>query len=143
MNIKILSLAMLLASAAGLATAYGCEMTFTLIGPAGGSAKILPGRSVDLIQGQQYVLRVEFYEDHKKCLHDPDETIFLVAGRQWKPGDSSQPLALGSSISWRSDGRTNTAEIRFTAKDKGTCELEVIRECDKGGYDELFTFKVK
>jgi hypothetical protein len=143
MSVKTAFMVFILTAAAGISAGYACEMTFTLIGPSGASLKVLPGRSLDLVQGQQYTLRVEFYEDHNKCLHAPEETLFLIGDKKWKSGDTSMPLTLAAPVSWSSEGRTNTTEIRFTANSNGTTELEVIRECIKGGYDEALVFKVR
>ena len=63
---------------------------------------------------------------------------------KWKATKDTLPLLLLSSIRWEEQtSRVNIAEISFQAAKAGRWELEVIRDCSKGGYDEILTFVVK
>lgn len=117
---------------AGAAAGFGCEMTFTLLGGSGG-VSVVPGRTIDLVQGKQYTLRVVFHEDHGRCLLTAEDTVFLVGDRPW---------AASEGVAWTSAGRDHTAEIAFRAAAAGTFRIEVIRDCAKGGYDDFLVFRV-
>jgi hypothetical protein len=116
---------------AGAAAGFGCEMSFSLLGGSGSA--VVPGRTVDLVQGKQYTLHVLFHEDHGRCLLDPEDTEFLLGGKAWPPA---------SSVKWKTSGRDHTADIVFTAAKTGMFQVEVIRDCAKGGYDDFLAFRV-
>ena len=139
-NKKLLILAaMLLISAAG---AFACEFTYNLTAPDGKVRRITPADMVSLEEGRQYVLTVSYVEDHKKCTVVPEDTLFLLEDERWKTGKDYLPLALISSGEWINDGRSHSISFTFTASKQGTCPLEIIRECARGGYRASLNFAV-
>ena len=129
---------------AGAAAATACEFAFLLSGPEGIQQKIIPGSSTALSLDGAYTLTVEFTEDHGNCKLEPEDTVFLLEEEKWKATKDTLPLLLLSSIRWEEQtSRVNITEISFRAAKAGRWELEVIRDCSKGGYDEILTFVVK
>jgi len=127
-----------------MAAATACEFAFFLTGPDGVERTIIPGRSADLSLGDTYTLTVRFTEDHGQCKLEPEDTVFLLEEEKWKSSKDTLPLLLLSVISWEQESsRVNIAEISFEAAKEGRWEMEVIRDCSKGGYDEVLSFVVK
>lgn len=123
---------------------YACEMNFSLLSPDGTAKEILPGKSISLSAGESYTLRVKFTPDHRKCIVSPEETIYLLLEEKWKSSKDYLPLQLVSRGEWVLDSsKTYVQEISFEAIEKGSCELEIIRDCSKGGYDEFLIFHVR
>jgi len=123
---------------------YACEMNFTLTHPDGTSTTISPVAPVPLLIANTYSLKVEFVEDHKRCITPPEETVYLLEEEKWKTAKDYLPLKLISKDDWiATDDNTWIQEIKFEAIEKGDWNLEVLRECPKGGYDEIITFKIK
>ncbi|MCK4805138.1 MAG: hypothetical protein KAT88_11285 [Spirochaetes bacterium] len=123
---------------------YACEMNFSLLSPDGTAKEILPGKSISLSAGESYTLRVKFTPDHRKCIVSPEETIYLLLEEKWKSSKDYLPLQLVSRGEWVLDSsQTNVQKISFKAIEKGSWELEIIRDCSKGGYDEFLTFQVQ
>jgi hypothetical protein len=119
-----------------------CEFSFDLIGPDGATLPLRPGSETALQQGESYTLKVTFIEDHRKCLLTPEDTQFFLEEVKWKPG-RDLPLVLEEAYAWEeTDARTNMAALSFRAVGTGSVTLEIIRECDKGGYDELLLFSL-
>jgi len=131
-------------SFAALWSASACEMAFKLVDDGGASRKILPGSTIALEAGRTYTLKVEFTEDHRNCLYEPDDTLFLLDDAKWRVNKAEQGLVLAQGIAWVENGRNlNLAELVFKAAKPGSYSLRILRECEKGGYDEVFTFVVK
>jgi hypothetical protein len=127
-----------------LSLASACEMSFKLVDASGASRRVLPGATIPLKAGSSYVLSVEFVEDHRNCAVPPGDTRFLLDGAAWRPNAKDQGLALSKAIAWIEEGRTaNRADISFTAGAAGSCELGILRDCPKGGYDESIVFVVR
>jgi len=119
-----------------------CEFSFDLLGSDGTALSLRPGTETALQQGETYILEVTFFEDHRKCLLTPEDTEFFLEEVKWKPG-RDLPLLLEEAATWeQTDSRTNRAALSFQALEAGSFTLEVLRECDKGGYDELLLFSV-
>ena len=128
-------------SAAG---AYTCEFSYTLTGADGSSQSLRPGTDIYLNQGETYTLKVSFTEDHGNCKLTPEDTDFLLDEEKWKTSKDYLPLKLIDRITWHDlDSRRHTAEISFRTTVIGTCELEILRDCDKGGYDETLYFIIR
>ncbi len=122
---------------------YGCNFTFNLVDAEGSVRAILPGERVDLVLNENYTLEVSYTEDHGNCKLPPEDTDFLLDEEKWKTSKDHLPLTLLKNIVWQDSGsRTHTAELSFLAVRPGTWDLEVLRECDKGGYDEILHFLV-
>lgn len=125
-------------SAAG---AYTCEFSYTLTQADGSSQSLRPGTDIHLDQGETYTLIVSFTEDHGNCKLTPEDTDFLLDEEKWKASKDYLTLKLIDIIVWNDlDSRHHTTEISFCAAVTGKCELEIIRDCDKGGYDEILRF---
>jgi len=128
----------------GITVVSACELSFKLHGSDGSSQSIRPGSTVPVKLGSSYTLDIEFVEDHRNCHVPPEDTIFLLNDEKWKAAKTDQSLQLTSDVAWVMQSRTlNTAGISFTAKQSGTQVLNIIRECVKGGIDEIFNFKVQ
>ena len=122
---------------------YACEMNFSLFSPEG-EQKIVPGKEVRLALGETYSLTVQFIEDHRKCVTPPEETMYILQEEKWKISKDHLPLqliALGDWVMESGDGWVQ--KIDFTPREKGTWNLEIIRDCPKGGYDEYLSFQVQ
>ncbi len=127
----------------GASGAAACELSFKLIDETGVSRRILPGATVALDKFATYTLRIEFVEDHRNCLYEPEDTLFLLDDAKWRPQKDEQGLVLSAPIVWKVKTRTlNTSDIVFSAAASGTYDLRIIRECSKGGYDESIIFSV-
>ena len=123
---------------------YACEMNFSLLSPGGTAQETLPDNSISLSTGESYILRVEFTPDHRKCIVPPEETIYLLLEEKWKSSKDYLPLQLVSRGEWVLDSsQTYVQEISFEAIEMGSWELEIVRDCSKGGYDEFLTFHVQ
>ena len=123
---------------------YACEMNFNLLLPDGVTEEILPGNNIFLSAGENYTLVVKFTPDHRKCVTPPEETAYLLMEEKWKSSKDYLPLQLVSQGEWVSDSsQTWTQEMSFTAVQNGSWELEIIRDCPKGGYDDFLTFHVQ
>jgi len=89
-------------------------------------------------------MKVEFVQDHRNCVTPPEATVYLLQEEKWNSSKEYLPLMLNEQKSWNeiSPG-TWVQELIFTAHESGKAELEIIRDCPKGGYDETLEFKVK
>jgi hypothetical protein len=124
--------------------AYACEMQFTLIPMEGKKESIMPGRETSLAVGESYFLHVEFTQDHKRCITPVEETVYLISEEKWKITKDSLPLQLVEQGEWASVSEGVWAQdIQFVASQKGLWELEIIRDCPKGGIDETLVFQVR
>lgn len=125
---------------------FACEMHFHLISPDGGVQEISPDKSAVISQGEMYTLEVEFIEDHKRCVTPPEETVYLIQEEKWKASKDYLPLQLIEQKEWVNGPDSSSAlvqDLAFTALQKGDWDLEIIRDCPKGGYDEFLTFHVQ
>lgn len=123
---------------------YACEMQFRLTSPDGAIQNIHPGKVVSLSHGESYFLQVEFCQDHKKCVTPAEETVYLLSEEKWKSTKDYLPLQLVSQGEWVSNSsEVWVQEIIFEASQKGLWELEIVRDCPKGGYDEIILFEVQ
>jgi hypothetical protein len=123
---------------------YACEMHFSLIHPDGSEQEIFPGKSVVLKEGEEYLLRIQFVEDHKRCITPPEETVYLLDNEKWKSQKDYLPLILLSQNPWEEvSSHVWEQEINFKAQKSGDWELQVVRDCPKGGYEGQLTFLVR
>jgi hypothetical protein len=135
-------------AAIGLAAALGaragaCEVSLRIVDAAGAARTLAPGREVEVALGGTYRLEVTFAEDHGRCAVDADETELLLEEQAWKRSRTGLPLVLLEDPVWRDrSSREHATELVFRAAEAGTWELEVVRDCSKGGYDETFRIKV-
>ena len=126
-----------------VAQAAACEMSFSVTPVGGSSESVSPDSPIRLIEGQDYVLRMEYYEDHRNCSTKPEETLFLLEGSRWRKDKVGQPLILTESVVWTMPkNRTNVGELVFTAAETCTFRLEIIRECTREGYHGELEFVV-
>ncbi len=141
MKLRLALVGLVLALAA--AAAGACEISYRLVDSKGVARAVTPDREVALVRGETYRLEVTFEEDHGKCAVDADETEFLLEEQMWKSSKTSLPLLLLKDPVWRDlSSREHATELPFKAVEAGTWELEVVRDCSKGGYDETFKIKV-
>jgi hypothetical protein len=127
-----------------------CTFRYSLTGSDGKAAALSPGRDAPLSAGKTYTLSVTFEPDHRNCATPVDATAYFLEGEAWKTakdgaaagGDS--PLILLSLGAWmRETPQRYTQALTFTAGVEGRFDLEVVRDCPKGGYDDYLTFVVK
>lgn len=138
-QLPIIGLVLGLAAAA----AGACEMSFRVVDSAGGARSVAPGREIPVVRGETYRLEVSFVEDHGKCKVGAEETEFLLEEQMWKSSRGGLPLVLLEEPVWRDlSSREHATALVFRPATAGTWELEVVRECTKGGYAETFRFKV-
>ncbi len=132
-----------LATVFALIEATACTMEYTIIPAGGEEVSVEPGSPFTLAQGQDYILRMEYYEDHRNCTAKPEETLLLLDGSRWREDKAGQPLVLSSSPVWtKPKSRTNVGEFEFTAVAPGSFCLEIIRECTRDGYQGELVFVV-
>ena len=123
---------------------FACEMHFNLVSPEGEEEQLFPGRETVLRLNESYTLRVEFVEDHRKCVMSPDDTVYLLDEERWKTEKNYLSLQLVSASQWEeTSARGWVQELQFTAAQTGSVALEVLRDCPKGGYDEYLLFSVQ
>lgn len=128
---------------AGCAGLWACEMSYSLAMADGRHLTLQPGQSIALEQGKEYRLILEYYEDHRACIVGPDATLFFLDGSRWRPGRETAGLLLLEAVRWESAApRQQRTEIPFVANQLGSFELEIIRECSKGGYQGSLSFLV-
>jgi hypothetical protein len=124
--------------------AYACEMQFTLTTMNGTEENIKPGSETSLVAGESYFLHVEFTQDHKRCITPPEKTVYLISEEKWRSTKDYLPLQLIEQGEWASVSEGMWAQdIQFEASQKGLWELEIIRDCPKGGFDEILVFQVQ
>ncbi len=126
------------------ASVFACEFTFTLTNANGSSRNLRPGTDIELNLNETYTLKIFLTEDHNNCKLSPQDTDFLLNEEKWKTTKDYLPLQLLDGISWLSqDSRHHIVELSFQTIVNGSCELEVLRDCDKKeGYDEFIRFVV-
>lgn len=142
---RIIIAAMVIITVVFIGTAaFACEMHFTVVSKDGRAVELRPGKELKLDLGETYMMRVEFTEDHKNCTTPPDRTVYLLEDEKWKPEKDYLPLFLAEEGGWEeiSPG-TWVQEVNFIAQEEGRIELEVVRDCPKGGYNETFEIRVK
>jgi len=125
-------------------SAFACDIRLELKDDSGSITSISPDKPVIIQRDQVYTLIVTFRPDHGNCLVPAGDTIFLADEEKWKTNKDYLPLQLLNSISWQEVSRgVYQTEIKFKAAKSGSWELEIIRECTKGGYDEFYVFKIQ
>ncbi len=123
---------------------FACEMHFSLISPDGEEDQVYPGRETVLHHDVTYALRIEFVEDHRNCVMPPEDTVYLLDEEKWNTEKDHLSLQLVSAGQWEeTSARGWVQELQFTAAQKGSASLEVLRDCPKGGYDEYLFFSVQ
>ncbi len=123
---------------------FACEMDFTLVSNGGEAETITPGKTVTLDKDEVYTLSVTFTPDHGRCLLEPEDTVYLLEDERWKETKDYLPVVLLQSSEWDLlEGGSAEQTLTLTGAETGKWDLEVIRDCTKGGYDEVITFKVK
>lgn len=137
--IKRVFIILFILAASGL---FGCEFLYTLKDSKGVEIRITPGSVTSLSTGERYVLSVSYREDHNRCLVAPADTLFLVEEERWRAGKEYLPLVLESAPGWTSTGRSHSTSFIFFADKTGTWEMEVLRECTRGGYKASLFFQV-
>jgi len=145
---KFITVVVILFAAFSIAMAamevYACELHFSVISADGAIQEVSPDREAVVAEGENYTLRVEFIEDHRNCITPPEATMYILQDEKWKATKDYLPLQLQDQGDWGADAsHIWIQEITFKAAEKGTWELEVIRDCPKGGYDELIVFNVQ
>jgi hypothetical protein len=130
-----------------LSAALACEFQFELTLPDGSVQRVTPDREVDLELGEMYTLEVQFIPDHRRCETPPQATLYLMQEEKWKVGKDHLPLGLLSMSSWSDSTAERSGAweqvLRFRASMEGNWSLEVLRECERGGYDESLHFQVR
>ena len=120
----VAGLLILLASAT-----FACDLSFVLTDPNNSSRTVVPGKAVQLTEGEAYSLTVRFAEDHGNCPLAPQETVFLLEEEKWKSSKDYLPLKLSGGTVWTSRGaRDHETVLCFRAEQKGQWELEIIRD---------------
>lgn len=128
---------------AAAASAAACNYIYTLIDSQGREVQVVEGGRVSLTQGEHYVLRMEYRENHRNCTVTPEETLYLLDGARWRLGRETQPLLLSEIADWTQPAsRTHLGEFTFTASTAGNWLFEVVRTCDRGGYHGSFHLEV-
>ncbi len=124
--------------------AMACNYTYTVIDPTGRETVVSEGNSLTLVQGETYVLRMEYWENHRNCTVTPEDTLYLVDGARWRPDRDTQPLILRETAEWeQTASRTHRGEFTFDAAREGAWSVEVVRVCDRGGYHGAFLLEVR
>lgn len=122
---------------------FACNISFCLTDSNGNLKDIYPGDVIELENGNTYTLQIVFIEDHGQCKLTADETEFLLDDEKWKVSKDYLPLLLLENIFWQQTAnKKHETSITFRAQKDGTFNLEVIRDCSKGGYDEILTFRI-
>ena len=126
------------------ATAAACNYTYTVIDAEGREVRISEGERATLTQGESYILRMEYHENHRNCRVSPEETLYLLDGARWRLDRETQPLLLTGMPEWIQPApRTHRGEFAFTASAAGDWLFEVVRVCDRGGYHGRFFLEVE
>jgi hypothetical protein len=127
--------------------ALACEFQFELTLPDGSVQRVTPDREAVLELGETYTLEIQFTADHRRCETPPEATLYLMQEEKWKVGKDYLPLGLLFMSSWSESTAERSGAweqvIRFRASMEGNWELEVLRECERGGYDESLHFQVR
>lgn len=129
---------------ASTASAAACDYVYTVIDSRGMELRIREGEQTTLIQGERYILRMEYRENHRNCNVSPEETLYLVNGARWIDNGDTQPLVLTAMPEWEQPAsRTHRGDFTFTAARVGEWLVEVVRECNRGGYHGTFILEVR
>jgi len=142
---RILKVFVILVAFAAVTTGiYACELGFTLLSDDGTNRTVSPDRETVLSLGTEYTLVVDFTQDHKNCITPPEATQYYLDEERWKSSKEYLPLEMISQGEWVpiSQGVWEQ-KILFTVKDAGEWELEIIRDCPKGGYNESLIFTIQ
>lgn len=135
------TLALFLASALA---AHACIFTYTLVGPEGETELAGSGAAPVVRIGETYRIEITMREDHANCRIDPEDTIFLLEEGRWRVLRETQPLVLLADIEWEQIAtRRYTTAIEFRPATAGLYRIDVIRECDRGGYHEILLIDVE
>ena len=127
-----------------IANASACYFSFTLTDSRNNEQTLRPFTPVTVNTGETYKLTINFTQDHRKCSVPADETDLLLYEEKWKTTKDYLPMQLISTTHWElTDTCTYTIELDFTPKIEGSWDLQVLRECSKGGYDESLVFTIQ
>ena len=122
---------------------FPCEFDFLLEDQAGMSQNVKPGKTINIEQGKTYTLTVIFKEDHGNCKVSADETYFFLDDEKWKSSKDYLPLVMTEQTGWNQfASRSWEKQIVFTADKGSQSQLMVLRECPKGGFDEVLNFQI-
>lgn len=139
-RIGIVAAIMVFAAAVG----HACIFTYTLVGPDG-SVEIRSGTPAHVVTGESYRIEIAMRENHANCRIQPEDTLFLLEEGRWRLLRDTQPLVLLEEIVWEQTGsRRYATVVSFSVAQAGAWRVDVIRECDRGGYHEtliLETFR--
>ena len=127
-----------------IANVSACFFSFTLTDSINYEQSIRPFTPVTVYTGDTYKLTITFTQDHRNCAGPADETDLLLYEEKWKTTKNYLPMQLLSTTDWEKTGTgTYTIELHFIPDIKGTWNLQVLRECSKGGYDESLVFDIR
>ncbi len=136
----VCTLALLLGSALA---ASACIFTYTLAGAGDETQIALSGAAPVVRVGERYRIEITMRENHANCRIDPEDTLFLLEEARWRVLRETQPLVLLAEIEWEQIAtRRYTTAIEFRAAETGLYRIDVIRECDRGGYHEVLLIEV-
>jgi hypothetical protein len=124
------------------AAAFSCEMHFSLQ-REGETIELSSRDETVLALGGSYTMNVTFIEDHRRCLVPPEETVYLMEYERWDE-NKAQPLRVLEQGSWEEiSSGTWKQEVLFEATQAGNWVLEVIRDCPRGGFNQILSFEVR
>jgi hypothetical protein len=126
-----------------ISSASACYFSFTLTDSDNNEEVVKPFDNIDINTGETYVLSITFCQDHRNCLVPADETDILLYEEKWKTTKDYLPMQLLNSSGWINTGAGSyTIDLEFIPKTEGLWELQILRECPKGGYDESLLFNI-
>ena len=127
-----------------IANVSACYFSFTLTDSNNNEQSIRPFTPVTVYTEDTYRLTIIFTQDHNNCAVPADETDLLLYEEKWKTTKDYLPMQLLSTTAWEQTGTgAYTLELNFTPKIEGTWDLQILRECSKGGYDESLVFDIQ
>lgn len=123
-------------------TALACQITYTLTDSRGNTQQIISGKTIQIIKGETYTLKIDFYEDHRNCKIPPEQTVFLLNDKTWEYGRTNLPLELLGPIRWQiASSRFKVGMLQFRVVQTGLFTLEILRDCTKEGYEGVFQIR--
>jgi hypothetical protein len=123
--------------------ASACSINYKLSDPEGKEQSLRPFTPVDLTIGETYFLTIIFRQDHGRCLIPAEETDLLLYEEKWKTTKDYLPMQLISTTGWEQiGGGSYRIVLEFTPEKEGNWDLQILRECPKGGYDESLIFNI-
>ena len=122
---------------------FPCEFEFILEDQAGSKQNVKPGKTADIDLGKTYSLTIIFKEDHGNCRVSADETYLFLDDEKWKSGKDYLPLLITEQTEWNQlTSKSWEKQIVFRADKISQSQLLVLRECPKGGFDEVLNFQI-